>query len=92
MVFTISSHVVEESSDIGLLFLALIISLITVIIIAIQAIKRLHDINLSGWFWLVFFIPFVNIVFGLYMLFKDGVHGPNKYGEDPKGRESLVTE
>lgn len=56
------------------------------ILIAIQAVKRLHDINLSGWYYIVYLIPFVNIIFGLYVLFKDGTIGPNEYGADPKGR------
>ena len=35
---------------------------------------------------LLLFIPIVNIVFGLYMLFADGTVGPNQYGDDPKNR------
>ena len=46
-------------------------------------IKRLHDVNMSGAFYLVFFIPCVSFVFGLYLLFKKGTDGPNDYGDDP---------
>jgi uncharacterized membrane protein YhaH (DUF805 family) len=52
----------------------------------IQMIKRLHDMNFSGWFSLVSFIPLINLFFGLYVLFKDGTAGSNQYGEDPKDR------
>jgi curved DNA-binding protein CbpA len=52
----------------------------------IQTIKRLHDLNNSGWLSLLQLIPFVNFVFGLYLLFSDSNKGPNKYGEDPKRR------
>ena len=40
----------------------------------------------SGWLILLMFVPIVNALFGLYMLFADGTVGPNQYGEDPKNR------
>lgn len=43
------------------------------------SVRRLHDVNKSGWFYLV---PFYN----LYLLCIDGTRGENAYGEDPKGR------
>lgn len=51
-----------------------------------QGVKRLHDLNKSGWMILLMCIPIVNAVFGLYMLFADGTVGPNQYGQDPKNR------
>lgn len=56
------------------------------IVISIQSIKRLHDINLSGWWYLIFLIPLINIIFGLHVFFSDGTKGPNNYGPDPKNR------
>lgn len=49
-----------------------------------QGVKRLHDLDKSGWLILLMFVPIVNALFGLYMLFADGTVGPNQYGEDPK--------
>ena len=51
-----------------------------------QGVKRLHDLDKSGWMILLMCIPIVNAVFGLYMLFADGTVGPNQYGTDPKNR------
>lgn len=51
-----------------------------------QGVKRLHDLNKSGWLILLLFVPIVGWVFALYMLFADGTVGPNQYGEDPKNR------
>lgn len=51
-----------------------------------QDVKRLHDVDKSGWLLLLGLIPLVNIVLGLYMLFADGTVGPNRYGTDPKNR------
>ena len=51
-----------------------------------QGVKRLHDLDKSGWLILLMFVPIVNALFGLYMLFADGTVGPNPYGADPKNR------
>ena len=51
-----------------------------------QGVKRLHDLDKSGWLILLMFVPIVNALFGLYMLFADGTVGPNQYGEDPINR------
>ena len=45
-------------------------------------IKRLHDINLSGWFSLINLIPVLNFFFFFFLLFKRPVE-PNKYGTSP---------
>lgn len=44
-----------------------------------QGAKRCHDIGNSGWFQL---IP----LYGLWMLFQDGIKGNNEYGINPKGK------
>lgn len=51
-----------------------------------QGVKRLHDLNKSGWWILLCCVPVVGWIFGLYMLFADGTVGDNQYGKDPKNR------
>ena len=51
-----------------------------------QDVKRLHDVDKTGWFIILLLIPIVNFIFGLYMLLADGTVGPNRYGDDPKNR------
>ena len=66
----------------------------------INVIKRLHDVDMSGW-WAV--VPavvsvgllaagsliigtiafFVNVFLWIYLIFKKGTEGENKYGSDP---------
>lgn len=50
-------------------------------------VKRLHDRNRSGWFAATVLIPFLNVVFAIWILievwFLRGTVGPNRFGEDP---------
>ncbi|OTG69477.1 hypothetical protein B9T25_02605 [Acinetobacter sp. ANC 4470] len=43
-------------------------------------VRRLHDMNRSGWFVLLFMLPLLNILLGLYLLFGSGTAGINSYG------------
>ncbi|KIO50585.1 DUF805 domain-containing protein [Flavobacterium hibernum] len=58
-------------------FVANFYSLLVLIPSFAVAIRRLHDVNKSGWFIL---IPIYNII----LLATEGDKGPNQYGEDPK--------
>lgn len=44
-------------------------------------IKRLHDLNLTGWLSLIILFPFLNFFFTIYLCIKDGSPGQNKYGD-----------
>ena len=46
-------------------------------------IRRLHDLNHSGWWCIGVILPGINIVFAVYLVFFIGTNGPNKYGPDP---------
>ncbi len=55
-------------------------------------VRRLHDRDLSGWWYLGVFvcalIPFVNMISGIaFLVFMclEGTRGPNRFGPDPKG-------
>ena len=47
-------------------------------------IRRLHDLDASGWYCLLGFIPIADVVYLLFLFFKSGTDGPNRFGEDPK--------
>ncbi len=49
-------------------------------------VRRLHDTDRSGWWYLLGFVPFANIAL-LIFFFLDGTPGENRFGPDPKGRE-----
>lgn len=62
----------------------LLTRIICVGVAVFPTIKRLHDLNQSGWLWLLGLIPIVNFFFGIYLLFGKGTDGANDYGEPPE--------
>ena len=66
------------ASGAGLVVLA--IMLVSFVISMIFFIRRLHDINMSGWFSLLIIIPFINILFGIFVFSKKGTEGTNRFG------------
>ncbi|QLR72980.1 DUF805 domain-containing protein [Citrobacter freundii] len=47
-------------------------------------VRRLHDTNRSGWWYLLAFIPLVgDLVLFIFMCLK-GTEGENRFGKDPK--------
>jgi uncharacterized membrane protein YhaH (DUF805 family) len=42
--------------------------------------RRLNDLNRSGWWFLLFIIPLVNLALIIYLLFFPGTDGPNNHG------------
>ncbi|MUU79710.1 DUF805 domain-containing protein [Winogradskyella endarachnes] len=55
------------------------------------AVRRLHDIGKSGWFYLVALIPLVGGIWLIILFATEGDKGPNAYGPDPKETNSTVT-
>ena len=49
-------------------------------------IRRLHDIDKSGWWLLIAFVPLIGSLVLLYFFVTDGTAGPNQFGADPKNR------
>ena len=67
-----------------------VILILTLVLSIFLVIRRLHDLNRSAWYFVFAFIPYVNIIFALYLLLVKGTDGPNKYGADPlEGRQQL---
>lgn len=64
-----------------------IIGLILLVPSLAISIRRLHDINKSGWFLLLALIPIVGGIILLIFACIEGTRGPNEYGEDPKANE-----
>lgn len=69
----------------GVAFMTLsgVLWLAAMIAIVIYGVRRLNDMNASGWVMLLLLVPLANIVLALALLFAPGTKGPNKYGPPP---------
>jgi uncharacterized membrane protein YhaH (DUF805 family) len=47
------------------------------------SVKRLHDIGYGGFLAAAVLIPFVNLVFNIWVGLLPGTAGPNRFGEQP---------
>ncbi len=57
-----------------------IILLLYLYFLTVITVRRLHDMNRSGWFVLLFMLPLLNILLGMYLLLGSGTAGINNYG------------
>lgn len=51
-------------------------------------VRRLHDIDKSGFFLLISFIPFIGGFILLFFMISEGTKGKNKYGDNPLKKKS----
>ena len=67
--------------------LVMMITLILAVIAGIGnimlMIRRIHDLGKSGYFVLLAFVPFINVIFSIYLFCAAGQVGSNQYGEEP---------
>jgi uncharacterized membrane protein YhaH (DUF805 family) len=64
--------------------LGMAVVLIAMIVVSIMlAVQRLHDLDKTGWLYLLILVPILNFIFALYMLLAPGTAGANRYGNPP---------
>ena len=69
------------TSDYIFNFIYLFFTLIVLPPLISVTVRRLHDIDKSGWFMLLGLIPPIGFIILLYLLAQKGTEGPNKYGD-----------
>ena len=47
------------------------------------AVRRLHDTDRSGWFYLLIFIPLIGSIILIIFFIQQGTNGRNRFGDDP---------
>ncbi len=68
----------DQISILGAIFsLAVILPSIAV------GVRRLHDRDMSGWWYLLVLIPILGALVLLYFFVQKGTDGPNQFGPDP---------
>jgi uncharacterized membrane protein YhaH (DUF805 family) len=51
------------------------------------SVRRLHDIDMSGWWLFIIMIPLVGFVLLFVWFIRDGTPGYNRFGANPKPKE-----
>jgi uncharacterized membrane protein YhaH (DUF805 family) len=46
-------------------------------------VRRLHDLDKSGWWYLLVLIPILGALVLIYFFVQKGTDGPNRFGADP---------
>ncbi|NTT85638.1 DUF805 domain-containing protein [Tabrizicola fusiformis] len=46
-------------------------------------VRRLHDLDRSGWWLLIVLVPVVGVILLIYWFATRGTVGPNRFGPDP---------
>lgn len=94
VLFTSLAHVAADLADL-LCFgphheiFAPIVSLVLLIPGLAVWTRRMHDLDRSGWWWLLAFVPVIGWVILLVWTCTRGTNGPNRYGPDPLGATGL---
>jgi len=60
-------------------------ALATIVPIVALSIRRIHDVDRSGWWLLAVFVPLIGAIALIGYALLDGTPGDNRYGPDPKG-------
>lgn len=76
-------------STVGLLVYIVVILATFVPSLAV-AVRRLHDVNRSGWFYFIAMIPLIGGIILLVWFCTEGDRYTNNYGPDPKDPNEVV--
>jgi len=69
--------------------LYIIFALMMLAFVLLITVRRLHDLNHSGWFVLISLIPYINNVFSIYLFVWPGTKNANKYGNKTPSRVNI---
>jgi len=77
-------------AGIGVLVLLGIFILVNFLPSIAVAVRRFHDQDKSGWFYLLSLIPYVGGIIMIVFMCIGGTPGSNRFGMDPLGRAGAV--
>lgn len=98
MIFAIVAAVLDNllglkfNQEIPYGFIYLIYGLATFIPGLAVMVRRLHDVDKSGWWVFISLIPLVGTIWLLVLLATDGTPGANQYGVNPKENFNEINE
>ncbi len=72
----------------GILLTAVVIA---ALVVSVQiGVQRLHDLDWSGWLWLLLLVPIANFVIAILMLVVPGTPQANRFGPPPPPNSTAV--
>lgn len=72
----------ESMGVLGMVAMA-VFYIVTIVISVMFSKRRLNDLNRSGWWFLLFIVPIVNLLLAIYLIFFPGTDGSNNFGPAP---------
>lgn len=86
VLFNLIGSVIANVIDAGLLGVPLV-SVLWLLALFLPglcvSIRRMHDLDKSGWWILIALVPVIGFLVYLYWLVSKGTDGPNRFGRDP---------
>lgn len=68
----------------------LIVTLVNLLPGLAVSVRRLHDTDHVGWWWLILFVPLIGVILLLVWYCTRGTQGQNRFGSDPLGPSVLA--
>ena len=88
LIMAVATSSSEQNIYFGLMYIPVLLYGIFIFLPSLAVtVRRLHDTNRSGWWYLINFVPWVGGIILLVLTVLDGTRGPNQYGPDPKAAE-----
>ena len=63
--------------------LAVVLYIALIVFSVIYGKRRLNDLNQSGWLFLLFLVPLVNLAMAIFLIFFRGNESANRFGQPP---------
>lgn len=84
VLFSMNGAVFLEGDVESLNFLSVgivgVMAAVFIYLLVCMAVKRLHDINRSGWYLLLALVPLFGTIYSLYIMLKTGAAEENRFG------------
>lgn len=80
-----SELLIERFAPIGSIALIQALYVVaTLVPLVAVSVRRLHDTNRNGWWFLLFLVPLVNLILVFWFMTQDSQPGENRFGPNPK--------